>query len=232
MPFDYSPAWISIKTSILATAVTFLLGVAAARFMRGERGKFKEFVNSVLLLPMVLPPTVVGLALLIVFGIQSPIGRLLDNLGYTIVFSWSATVIAACVVSFPIMYMTALGGFDQVDPDIEDAARTLGASEWTVFKKITMPAAKSSLLAGMVLTFARSLGEFGATLMLAGNIPGKTETLPLAVYFSNEGGNSYYALIYAGIIMAISLGTLYLLKMFSGKSGNSRRIVPESSDIY
>jgi len=146
--------------------------------MYGSKGRIRGWIDGVLTLPLVLPPTVVGFFLLIVFGRRSFIGQALEHLGFTIAFSWPATVIAAVVVAFPLMYRTALGGFEQVNPTLLEAARTLGASEWRIFQRVLLPLAWPGVLAGTVLAFARALGEFGATLMLAGNIPGRTEHRP------------------------------------------------------
>jgi molybdate transport system permease protein len=181
MPDYLEPLWISLKTVSATTVITFFLGIAAARWMARYNGRFKSIIDGIFVLPMVMPPTVVGYGLLILFGVNGPIGKLLDLIGQKVVFSWSATVIAAVVMAFPIMYMTARGAFEQVESNIEDAARTLGASEWRIFWTVTLPLAKAGVIAATVLAFARSLGEFGATLMLAGNIPGKTQTIALAV---------------------------------------------------
>ncbi|MDD4874549.1 MAG: molybdate ABC transporter permease subunit, partial [Dehalococcoidales bacterium] len=188
---DYlDPLWISLRTVAAATVVTFFIGIAAARWMAGYTGRFRSIIDGICVLPMVLPPTVVGYGLLLLFGVNGPIGKLFLDIGERIVFSWSATVIAAVVMAFPIMYLTARGAFEQVESKIEDAARTLGASEWRVFWTITMPLAKAGIIAGTVLAFARVLGEFGATLMLAGNIAGKTQTIPIAIYFAIQSGDT------------------------------------------
>ena len=179
--------------------------------MAGYNGKLKGLIDGIFILPLVLPPTVVGLGLLLLFGKNGPLGQFLLLMGATVVFSWPATVIAAVVVSFPLMYMTARGAFEQVEHNIEDAARTLGASEWKIFWTITMPLAWPGVAAGTVLAFARSLGEFGATLMLAGNIPGKTTTIPVAIYFAVQSGDMDQALILMGITIAIAFASLAAL---------------------
>src|ERR1035438_2151114 len=148
--------------------------------MYGTRGSLRGWIDGALTLPLVLPPTVVGFFLLLLFGRRSLLGAALEQVGITIVFSWPATVIAATVVAFPLMYRTTLGAFEQVNPTLLDAARSLGASERVVFRRVLLPLAAPGVLAGTVLSFARALGEFGATLMLAGNIPGRTQTMPLA----------------------------------------------------
>ena len=181
---DMMPVWISIKTALAATLITFFLGLAAARYMAGRDFRGKSLVDGFFILPLVLPPTVVGFGLLCLFGRNGPVGQLLFAMGRPVVFSWSATVIASAVVSFPLMYQAARAAFEQVEPNLENAARTLGASEWRVFWRISVPLAWPGIAAGAVLAFARSLGEFGATLMLAGNIPGKTQTINY--YLLNE----------------------------------------------
>jgi molybdate transport system permease protein len=203
--------WISVKTVITSTVITFFIGIAIGRWMAGYRGKLKGLIDGLFILPLVLPPTVVGLGLLLLFGKNGPIGQFLLLMGATVVFSWPATVISAVVVSFPLMYMTARGAFEQVEHNIEDAARTLGASEWRIFWTITMPLAWPGVAAGTVLCFARSLGEFGATLMLAGNIPGKTTTIPLAIYFAVQAGDMNRALILMAITIVIAFASLAAL---------------------
>src|SRR4030095_488752 len=170
-----SPLWISIKTSFWATAITFVLGTAAARAMGQYRGRARGLLDGLLILPLVLPPTVVGFFLLLLFGRRSIVGQALEQIGITIAFSWPATVIAAAVAAFPLMYRTTLGAFEQVSPNMLDGARTVGAKKCRTFRRILLPLAWPGIMAGTVLAFARALGEFGATLMLAGNIPGRTQ---------------------------------------------------------
>ncbi len=208
---DLSPLWISLKTAATATVITFFLGIAAARWMVGYRGKGKGLIEGLFISPLVLPPTVVGFLLLLLFGKNGPIGQLLLQLGVTVIFSWSATVIAATVVAFPLMYKTALGAFEQIDANLLRAARTLGASERTVFWQVILPLAWPGIVAGTILAFARALGEFGATLMLAGNIPGQTQTIPVAIYFAVEAGDMRQALVWVLIILTISLTVLTAL---------------------
>ncbi len=213
-----SPLLISLKTVLTATVITFFLGIAAARWMSRYSGRFKNLIDGIFILPLVLPPTVVGFGLLLFFGRNGPLGGLLDLLGTTVVFSWPATVIAAVVMSFPLMYMSSRGGFEQVDINIENAARTLGASEWRIFWTVTMPLAWPAVVAATVLAFARSLGEFGATLMLAGNIPGKTATIPVAIYFNIQGGHMDRALILVAIVLVIAFGSLAVLAYWRRKA--------------
>jgi molybdate ABC transporter permease protein len=177
-PLSLSPLWISLRIAAIATLITACLGIAAAHFMQRYQGRARSLLDSLFLSPLVLPPTVLGFLLLLLLGNNGPIGRLLAPTSISIVFTWYAAVLTATVVAFPLMYKTTLGAFEQIDPSLQQAARTLGASELTVFRRITLPLALPGLLAGITLAFARALGEFGATLMLAGNIPGHTQTLP------------------------------------------------------
>ena len=205
---DLSPIWISLKTAATATVITFFLGIIAARWMLNYRGKSKEVIESLLTAPLVLPPTVVGFLLLLLLGKRGFIGQILAHFGLTVIFSWYATVIASTVVAFPLMYKTALGAFKQIDTNLFACARTLGASEIRIFWQIMLPLAKPGLLAGTLLAFARALGEFGATLMLAGSIPGKTQTIPIAIFFAAESGAMDRALWLVIIMLVISLGVI------------------------
>ncbi|MEG4007036.1 molybdate ABC transporter permease subunit [Microcoleus sp. Pol11C1] len=208
MEFDISPLWISLKSSAIATFITFFLGIAAARWMLSTRIRGKALIEGILISPLVLPPTVVGFLLLLLFGRNGAIGQFLLQFDLTIIFTWQAAAITATVVSFPLMYKTALGAFEQIDANLLNAARTLGASEWEVFWRIMLPLAWPGILAGTILAFARALGEFGATLMLAGNIPGQTQTIPMAIYFAVEAGDMRQAAIWVLIILSISLSVL------------------------
>jgi len=211
LPIDYSPLWISLATTCVATVATFFLGMLAARLMAGMHGSLRAWIDGLLTLPLVLPPTVVGFFLLLLLGRRSFIGHALEQIGIVIVFSWPATVIAATVVAFPLMYRTTLGAFEQVNPNLLDAARTLGASEWRVFRRVLLPMAAPGVLAGTVLAFARAMGEFGATLMLAGNIPGRTQTMPIAVFSAAEGGDMHLAFLWVSLIVVLSLAIIRLL---------------------
>jgi molybdate transport system permease protein len=185
-------------------------------------GAGAALVDGIFLLPLVLPPTVVGFFLLLLFGRNGPLGKFLMTFGATIVFSWPATVIAATVVAFPLMYLTARAALEQVDPHMSQAARTLGASEWRVFCEIALPLAWPGILAGTILSFARALGEFGATLMIAGNIPGKTETIPIAIYFAVEADEIRRALLWCGVDVGISLVLLAGLYVWTRQRGPLR----------
>ncbi len=205
---DLSPLWISLKTAFVATFFAFVLGVAIAGWMFSYHGKGKGLLDGLFTLPLVLPPTVVGFLLLLLLGRNSPIGQLLIRVGLPVIFSWPAAVIAATVVAFPLVYKTALGAFEQVDRDLISCARTLGASGDRVFLQILLPLAWPGVVAGTILAFARSLGEFGATLMLAGSIPGKTQTIPIAIFFAAEAGKMGEAAIWTLIVVGIALGAI------------------------
>jgi len=216
---DLSPVWISLATSAVATLLTLAGGLAAAAWRERRSGPAMALVDSVFLLPLVLPPTVVGYFLLLLFGRHGPLGKLLLQFGATVVFSWPATVIAAAIVSFPLMYLTARAALEHVDPHFLQAARTLGASEWRVFREVTLPLAWPGVLAGTILSFARALGEFGATLMVAGNIPGKTATIPIAIYFAVEAGDVRTAVAWCLIDVTISLVLLGGLYYWTHRQG-------------
>jgi len=216
---DWSPLWISLATSVSATALTLVIGLAAASWRERRAGLAAALIDGIFLLPLVLPPTVVGFFLLLLFGRNGPAGKFLLQFGATVVFSWPATVIAATVVAFPLMFLTARAALEQVDPHVLQAARTLGASEWRVFREIALPLAWPGILAGTILSFARALGEFGATLMIAGNIPGKTETIPIAIYFAVEADEIRRALAWCGVDVAISLVLLAALYLWTRQHG-------------
>ena len=228
MEFDFSPLWISLKSSTIATFFTFFLGIAAARWMLSTRIKCKPLIEGILISPLVLPPTVVGFLLLLLFGRNGAIGQFLLQFELTVIFTWQATVITATVVSFPLMYKTALGAFEQIDANLLNAARTLGASEWQVFWRIMLPLARSGILAGTILAFARALGEFGATLMLAGNIPGQTQTIPMAIYFAVEAGDMKQAAIWVLIILSLCLSVLTVVNYWT----DLQRTSPQPNSSY
>ncbi|MGD0964411.1 MAG: molybdate ABC transporter permease subunit [Candidatus Acidiferrales bacterium] len=221
-PADWSPVWISLATSATATLFTLVAGLSAAMWRARRSGPVMALVDGIFLLPLVLPPTVVGFFLLLLFGHNGPVGRILLHFGTTIVFSWPATVIAAAVVAFPLMYLTARAALEQVDPQFLQAARTLGASEWRVFREVALPLAWPGVIAGTILSFARALGEFGATLMLAGNIPGRTATIPIAIYFAVESDDIRTAMAWCLIDVLISLALLGGLYYWTNAQGRGR----------
>lgn len=212
-----SPIIISMKTATVSMTLTFLLGLFVAKFIvKIKSEKVKMILDGILTLPLVLPPTVMGFFLILIFGVNRPVGKfLLEFLGVKIVFSWTATVIAAVVISFPLMYRSARGAFEQVDQNLIMAARTLGMSERKIFWKITMPLALPGVVSGGILAFARGLGEFGATAMIAGNIESKTRTLPLAIYSEVAAGNMDTAFKYVLIVTIISFVVVVLTNYFA-----------------
>lgn len=202
---DLSPLWISLKVSLFATIITLQLGTLVAYKMYRYRGKARSLIEGILIAPLILPPTVVGFVLLILLGKNGVLGQILTQWNLRFVFTWYAAVLAAVVVSFPLMYRSALGAFEPIEALILDAAKIDGASEIDVFWYIALPLASRGIVAGTVLTFARALGEFGATLMIAGNIPGQTQTMPMAIYFAVEAGAIQEGWFWAVIIILISL---------------------------
>ena len=218
---DLSPVWISAKTASVSIVITFFLGTAAAFFifrMRHER--LKILWDAILTLPLVLPPTVAGFFLLYIFGVKRPVGQFfLDYFSVKIAFSWGATVIAAVTMSFPLMYRSARGAFEQVDPDLLAAARTLGMGEWTIFWKVLLANSIPGVASGGILAFARGLGEFGATSMIAGNIAGRTRTLPMAVYSEVAAGNMDMAFAYVAVIAAAAFLCILLMNAAAWRAG-------------
>ena len=220
---DFSPFWISIKVAACATAITFAAGLAAARLvMFMKRGK--GIVDGLFSLPMVLPPTVVGFFLLMIFGTNGMLGSLLASIGMSVVFTWQGAVIAAAAVSFPIMYRTARGALEQVDENLINAGRTLGMSESRIFFKILLPMSRPGIAAAAILSFARALGEFGATMMLAGNIPGRTQTMSIAIYTAMQGGNREKAYVWVAVIMAMSFGVMILMNLWNDRQNRRKKI--------
>ena len=194
---DLSPLWISLKVALPATIFTFVLGICAARtVVKLKHGQ--AVIDGLFTLPLVLPPTVVGFFLLLAFGKNSLVGQFFSQFGFSFIFSWQGAVIASTVVSFPLMYRTVRGAFEQINPEYLYAARTLGMTERKIFRKIMLP------LAGTILSFARALGEFGATIMIAGNIPGKTQTMSVAVYTAVQAGDRESAFLWVMIIVCFS----------------------------
>lgn len=197
------PLWLSIKIAFVSTVFSCIFGIVAAGFVfRIDR--WKAFIDSILSLPLVLPPTVIGFFVLIVFGKNSFIGDILDLMGSSIVFSWTGGVIASTIVSFPLVYRTTRGAFEQIDRNLIYAARTLGMNEMKVFFNILIPNSFPSIVAGTVLAFARAIGEFGATIMICGNIPNRTQTMSVAVYTAVQSGNRELAYRWSLIIVFIS----------------------------
>jgi len=215
---EWQPVYLSIKIAFASAFIVFLLGVATAVFMRRFQFPGKAAAEAIMTLPMVLPPVVTGFILLLLIGKQGFIGQILDRyLGVQLVFTSYAAILAGTVVAFPLMYQSAKAAFRGIDTRLEDAARTLGASEGRVFLTITLPLAWHGLIAGVVLSFARALGEFGATIMVAGNIPGKTQTIPLAIYFASEANDLTTAGVYVIIISILTFLAIFGLNTWSGE---------------
>lgn len=211
---DFSPLWISLKVATIAMPFTFFLGIATAYWMLHYQGKWKSIIEGILISPLILPPTVLGFLLLLLLGKNGFIGQFLSPFGINLVFTWYAAVIAAAIVSFPLMYKTTLGAFEQVDRSLLQVAQTLGASQGMIFRRVLLPLSAPGILAGTVLSFARALGEFGATLMLAGNIPGQTQTIPMAIYFAVEAGAMNEAWLWAIVILTISLSGIIAVNLW------------------
>lgn len=213
---DFSPLIISLETALTATVVTFFLGIGLA-YGVVRLHYFQGIADAIITLPMVLPPTVVGFFLLLFLGRKSAIGQFLLQFDINLVFTWQAAVIAAVIVSLPLMYRTARGAFEQLDVNILNAARTLGISEWRIFWRILLPNSWQGILAGVVLSFTRALGEFGATIMFAGNIPGKTQTMSTAIYAAVQANDYDSAYNWAMVIVFFSLFFVVLMNAYTSK---------------
>lgn len=207
MMLDFSPVWISLQTAAATMVIVFFAGILTAWWVVSRKNEATKIIaDGILTVPLVLPPTVAGFFLLYLFGNNRILGRFfIENFGIQIAFSWLAAVLAAAVIAFPLMYRSARGAFEQVDVELLQAGRTLGMSEKNIFLRVLLPNALPGIVSGGVLSFARGLGEFGATAMIAGNIAGKTRTLPLAVYSSVAAGEMDTAFDYVAIILAVCL---------------------------
>ncbi len=222
---DMSPLWVTLKTTLTAIVFIFILGLAAAYFSLRIPARAQDIADSIFTIPMVLPPTVCGFLLLLGLGKNTPVGQWFDAIGFPLIFSWQATVIAAVVVAFPLMYRSARGAFENLDPNMLDAARTLGWSNAKIFFKLMLPLSWSSIAAGTVLSFARALGEFGATLFLAGNYLGVTRTVPIAIYFEWMNGNTDVAIFWTVVIMAFSFLVILFINLWGRRTTKYRRSV-------
>ena len=219
---DLSPLWITLKVSLAATVFVFITGIAAAWGVNNlKRGK--AVIDAVFSLPLVLPPTVVGFILLIALGSNSPIGKLCETFGTRLVFTWQGAAIASAFVSFPVMYRGIRGALEQVDINMIQAGRTLGMKEFTILRKVMLPVAAPGIIASVVLSFARCLGEFGATLMVAGNLPGKTQTMSIAVYTAMQSSNRELAFKWVLIIVFYSLFILVVMNSLASIKGGRTR---------
>lgn len=206
---DLFPLYLSLKVATLATAISFVLGMLLAWVLARLDFPGRGLIASLVMLPLVLPPTVLGYYLLVIMGRKGPLGRILeDSFGFTLVFTWEAAVIASSVVSIPLLVRAAQAAFEGVDRSLENAARTLGRGELAVFLTVTVPLAWRGILAGTALAFARALGEFGATLMVAGSIPGRTQTMPIAIYDAVQAGNTPLANLLVGVVTVTAVAML------------------------
>ncbi|MEG1610349.1 MAG: molybdate ABC transporter permease subunit [Bilophila sp.] len=214
----WSPIVLSLKVAGLATACSFCAGLGAAWLLARRRSSVTALLDALCTLPMILPPTVLGYYLILLVGRRGLAGAWLAELGINLIFSWQGAVVAATVVVFPLIYKSARAALESVDERLEDAARTLGASEWKVFARISLPLAWRGIAAGSMLAFARGMGEFGATLMIAGNIPGKTQTLALAIYDAFQAGNDEQATGLVVVTSCLCLGILVAAdRIFGGR---------------
>lgn len=204
----FSPLLLTLKVAVLATIVAMLIGVPTAFFMARKNFPGSRLLDAIMTLPMVLPPTVLGYYLIVLIGRKGFLGPWLESLGIQLIFTWQGAVVAASIVAYPLIYKSARAGFASTDGKLEQAARTLGASELRVFLQVSLPLAWRSVMAGTMLAFARSMGEFGATLMVAGNLPGRTQTLSMAIYSAVEAGRDDTALFLVVLTSLVCLSIL------------------------
>lgn len=215
------PIIISLKVSIISTIITSILSIFIAWMMVKFNKKNGSVLEAIITLPLVLPPSILGYILLIVIGNNGLIGKIFyDNFGLSVIFTWKACVIASVIVSFPLMYQNCKASFQSIDKKILNAARTMGASEWKIFFRIAIPLAYTGIISGLILAFARSLGEFGATMMVAGNIPNKTQTIPLAMYYAVERGDKTMANTLMIVVVIFSFSLIYFLNRWIEKRRN------------
>ena len=208
---DWFPLWLSLRVAVISTAVALAAGLWIAYILANREFRGKAALDAAVTLPLVLPPTVLGYYLLVLLSARSPLGAVWEKIfGSPLVFTWKAAVVAALFHSFPLLVKSSRAALESIDRSCERAARTLGASEWKLFWRVTLPLARRSILAATALAFARSLGEFGATIMVAGSIPGRTQTMALAIYDAQQSGNNTLALVLVLVISAIALGILTL----------------------
>ena len=222
---NWSPLWISLKTGLVATVIAFFLGVFCARKIMKLRPGAKAVLDGILTLPLVLPPTVAGFFLLLIFSLRRPFGAVLyGNFGIKVVQTWLGCILAATVIAFPLMYRNARAAFEQVDANLVYAARTLGMSEIKIFWKVVIPSAGPGILSGTILTFARAMGEYGATSMLAGNIPGKTGTISQKIAMVIQDGDYGTAGFWVVVIMLIAFFVVLVMNLLgSGDNKHKKR---------
>jgi len=211
MVIDWFPLWLSLRVAGFATVISLAISLSVAYLLASRQWRGKELLDALTTLPLVLPPTVLGYYLLVVIGRQSALGRLYEWIfGTPLVFTWQAATLAALFHSTPLLIKFARAAFESIDPSFERAARNLGASEWKVFWRVTVPLARRSIFAAAALAFARSLGDFGITIMIAGNIPGRTQTMSVAIYDAVESGNGMLARTLVLVMSAVAIAILYL----------------------
>jgi molybdate transport system permease protein len=211
MSIDWFPLWLSLRVAALSTAVALALGLWIAYILANREFRGKDVLDAAVTLPLVLPPTVLGYYLLVLIGRASPLGRIWEDVfGSPLVFTWKAAVVAALLHSFPLLVKSARAALESVDRSYERAARNLGASEWRLFWRVTLPLARRSIFAATALAFMRSLGDFGVTIMVAGDIPGRTQTIAVAIYDAVESGNGAVARTMVLVISAVALIILTL----------------------
>ncbi|MDD7728868.1 MAG: molybdate ABC transporter permease subunit [Clostridia bacterium] len=221
---NWSPLWISLKTGVVATIIAFFLGIFCARKIMKLKPAARSILDGILTMPLVLPPTVAGFFLLLLFSLKRPFGKfLMEAFDFKVVQTWKGCIIAAAVIAFPLMYRNARAAFEQVDVNLIYAGRTLGMSEWNIFWKVIMPAARPGIASGTVLAFARAIGEYGATSMLAGNILGKTRTVSVAIASETAAGNYGTAGLWVAVILVISFVIVTLINIVSGRGMKQRR---------
>lgn len=220
---DWSPLWVSLRTTGIAIVIIFILGLLAAYFCLNVSQQWKNILDVIFTIPMVLPPTVCGFLLLFLCGRNTAFGQFWIDIGFPLIFSPVACVIAAVVVAFPLMYRNALGAFENLDPNMLDAARTLGWSNAKIFIRLMLPLSWNSIAAGAVLSFARALGEFGATLFMAGNYLGVTRTIPIAIYFEWMNGNDDVAWFWTAVIIAFSFVVILFINLWSSRTTKYRK---------
>lgn len=226
MDLDWSALWLSLKVAGWATAINLFVGVGLGALLARKRFPGRELLDTLLTLPMVLPPTVLGYYLLVVIGRNGPLGAWLQSaFGINLVFTWQAAVIAAAIASLPLVFKPARAAFEDVDAQLEQAARTLGVSEVALFFRVTLPLAWRGILAGLLLAFARAMGEFGATIMVAGSIPGRTQTLSIAIYEAVQAGNDgrANALVVLSSVVCISV-LLIAARLVGRRRGGPRDV--------
>jgi molybdate transport system permease protein len=210
MAINWFPLWISLRVAALATLVSLVLGLWIAYLLANRRFRGKELLDAVVTLPLVLPPTVLGYYLLVVLGRSSPLGHVYEwAFGGPLVFTWQAAVVASTLHAIPLLVKSARAAFETVDRSYEKAARNLGASDWRVFWRVTLPLSRRAVIAATVLAFARALGDFGATLMIAGDIPGRTQTAAIAIYDAVEGGNTVVARVLVLVLSVMAMVIVY-----------------------